>query len=157
MKKLGALLCALLLGVFVFVGCSGDEDANFKHDTKTYEDSESKIEMTVKNIEKKQDNSVHIAGAGCLEFEIEVNNKSTSDSNGFSVYLYDFNFYFTKPQSIYEMRLSYPESSNDVERIIVRNGGKQTIILRVYYNNRYNDDFEVEDDCFVLKFLDVRI
>ena len=156
MKRLKYLICILFVSIIFFVGCSGGSDEDFVHDTKYYTDDGYDMEFAVKNIDRA-DYSVHVKGAGCLTFEIEFNNKSQDAEKIFVIYLADFNFYFTKPQSIFEMCLYYPESETEVESISVKPGKKQTVLLRIFFNNSKNEDFKVEDDCFVLEFCDVRI
>ncbi len=153
MKKISYLLVAII-SIFIFTSCSKEE--NFIHDTKYYSQGNNQLEFTVKNINQFEV-AEHISGAYCLEFEIEINNKTPANYVGFAIRLYDFNFYFTKPQSIFEMYMYESTPQEQTEHISVNSSSMKTIFLRVIFNPNHNEPNIVEDDTFVLELCDVRI
>lgn len=153
MKKISCIL-VLLITIFMLTSCSKEE--SFVHDTKYYNSGNIQLEFTVKNISQFE-MAVHLTGAYCLEFEIEINNKTPENYIGFSIKLYDFNFYFTKPQSIFEMYMYETTSQEKTEYISIDSNSTKTIYLRVIFNKYYNESNIIEDDTFVLELCGVRI
>ena len=153
MKKLNYLIIAIL-SIFIFTSCSKNE--KFIHDTKYYSEGNNILEFTVKNINQFEV-AEHLTGAHCLEFEIEINNKTPENYIGFAIRLYDFNFYFTEPQSIFEMYMYETTPEEQTEYISVNSSSIKTIFLRVIFNPYYNEKNIVEDDTFVLELCEVRI
>lgn len=153
MKKFLTAITAFLL-IFTFTGCTKQE--TFKHDTKIYSSAHTYLEITVVNINQFQ-TAEHLIAPNCLEFEIEINNKTSDNYSGFAIKLSDFNFYFTIPQTIFEMFMYETTPVEKTDYITITPGETKTLYLRIIYSPYYNEEVVIEDDPFILKLCDLRI
>ncbi len=152
MKKLKYFLI-IMLSLFIFTGCANNQSTKFIHNTKKYNND---ISFTVTNIEQFETVKNQFV-ANALEFEITITNKAASNKAGTMFELDDFNFYFTKPQCIFEMFMYEDNYKNKIDFFTSEPNTTKVIYLRIIFNKVYNEKNNIEDDNFVLELAEVRI
>lgn len=154
-KFLVLLLIFPLLFCFTACGKSNeDEYYKFNHDktkiTNKYNNMYNYIQ--VKEIKLYDTSGTY------LYFKIEVEPLNPNDLNSHSPYsidLYSFDFYFTEPQTVLDFFIYDTNEEKKVYSISVKQNMKNIIYVAVKF--RVIDNFNLEDEHYVLKYDGVRI
>lgn len=155
-SKILVLLLIIPL-MFCFTACgksNEDEDYKFNHDRTKIT---NKYNNMYDYIQVKDINFYDTAGK-YLYFKIEIEPVNPNELNSHSpssVDLYSFDFYFTEPQTVLDFFIYDVAEGKKVNSTIVKQNMKNIIYVAVKF--KVIDNFNLEDEHFVLKYDGVRI
>lgn len=155
MKKIVILLSFIICLSITLCGCSNDA---FIHKTIYYnpEYNGGKFQFEIMVTEVSNDYSSNIWSRG-LDATIEIKTKTTEEVNiGWSLELYDFEFYLTKPYTVYETYMYLENPQDKITRIVLQPQTTIKLHLRIDYDSSiFNEENEL--NSYIIKLWNIRI
>lgn len=154
-KKFSICLILILCSLF-YVGCQKEEEP-FKHKTiyfnPQYNGGKYKFEITVTEVSNDYSSDVWSRG---LDATIEIKTITTEENIvGWLLEFYDFEFYLTKPYTIYETYMYIDNPKEKITQLVLEPQTTNKIHLRIDYDSSIFEE-DVLDD-YIITLWDMRI